>query len=259
MLVDRGALGRDAPLLTRKIALTALTDTTQIGSAASAIAMARRAGSAIRERLSIDVASAVDELAETLDVSIRARTDPGERCDRALRVLAAIAGFTQENMAQLTGWRFLEIGRRIERALNTVEYVEALGVRQASVASLEALLELGDSSITYAQRYFVAAAQRPILDLLLLDDNNPRSCAYQIRKLEALALQMPGEGADEEVSPARRLAERLSAETIVSDADAVDLNLLARLRMELLALSDAISDRYLINRDRLAYSLRIDE
>ena len=259
MLAEWGAIPREAPLLTRKIALAALTDARQIGTAASVAAAVRRAGSGIRERVSVDVASAVDELAEVLEPATRSRTDPGERCDRALRLLAAIAGFTQENMAQLTGWRFLEIGRRIERALNTVEFVEALGVRQASVASLETLLELGDSSITYAQRYFVTAAQRPILDLLLLDDNNPRSCAFQIRKLQGLALQMPGEAADDEPSPARRLAERLSAETIVSDAGAVDVALLGRLRTELLALSDAISDRYLVNRDRLAYSLRIDE
>jgi uncharacterized alpha-E superfamily protein len=219
----------------------------------------RRAGSRVRERFSVDVASAVDELADALDLEARPTADPSERSERALRLLAAIAGFTQENMAQLTGWRFLEIGRRIERALNTARFAEALGLRLSSVAALEALLELGDSSITYAQRYFVTAAQRPILDLLLLDDNNPRSCAYQIRKLRDLVRQMPGEGVDEAQSPVRRLAERLSAETIAAEAPAVDLTFIARMRTELLDLSEAISDRYLVNRDRLAFAFRIDE
>src|SRR5262249_6355183 len=161
--------------------------------------------------------SAVEELAAALDLSVKAQTDPVERADRAVRLCASIAGFVQENMVQLTGWRFLEIGRRLERALNTARAVEALGLGDPPVSSLEALLELGDSSITYAQRYFVAAAQRPAVDLLVLDDSNPRSCAFQIRKLRELVLNLPGEATDETSSPARRLIERLAGEVAGAD------------------------------------------
>jgi uncharacterized alpha-E superfamily protein len=162
-------------------------------------------------------------------------------------------------MAQLTGWRFLEIGRRIERALNILDSVEVLGLDDASPASLAALLELGDSSITYAQRYFVAHARRPIVDLLVLDDTNPRSCAFQIRKLHELVLQLPGEGADETATNAGRLAERLSARAIAREAGDVDRSLIANLREDLYTLSDVIAERYLSNRDRLAFSFRADE
>jgi uncharacterized alpha-E superfamily protein len=257
LLIEWGALNKETTALTRRTALASLTDTRLVGSAAGAAQAARRAASAIRERISPDVMSAVDELGEVLAFG-RARSDPLERSDRSLRLLAALAGFTQENMAQLTGWRFLEIGRRIERALNTADFVDQLGLNPSSVASLEALLELGDSSITYAQRYFVAAAQRPILDLLLLDDSNPRSCAFQIRKLRELVSLMPGEAADE-TSPAKRIAEKLSAEAIAADPGAVDAEFIAHMKVGLMDLSDAISDRYLSNRDRLAFSFRIDE
>lgn len=257
LLTEWGALAPDTTALTRRAALAALTDTRLVGSAAGAAQAARRSASAIRERFSPDVLSAVDELADTLAAG-RPRADPLERADRSLRVLAALAGFTQENMVHLTGWRFLEIGRRIERALNTADYVDRLGLDASSVPLLEALLELGDSSITYAQRYFVAAAQRPILDLLLLDENNPRSCAFQIRILRELVSMMPGESADE-TSPAKRIAEKLSAEAVAADPGAVSAEFIARMKVGLMDLSDAISDRYLANRDRLAFTFRVDE
>ena len=259
MLADRGALSEEKPLLTRKLALAALTSPRLIGSGAGTVGAVRRSASMLRERFSIDVVSAVDELAEALDPAVRPRADPQERADRAMRLIAAISGLVSENMAQLTGWRFLEIGRRIERGLNTADFITALGLENASAASLGALLDLGDSSITYAQRYFVAAAQRPILDLLLLDDTNPRSCAYQIRKLRDLVVQMPGESADDTVSRARRLAVRLSAEAVAAEAAEIDAAFVERMKAGLLDLSDAISDRYLVNRDRLAFSARADE
>lgn len=259
LLADRGAIGEEKPLLTRKVALNALTNPRLMGSAAGTVAAARRTASRLRERLSIDVVSAADELAEALSGVVRTRLGPIERADRAMRALSALAGLIGENMAQVTGWRFLEIGRRIERALNTADFVRSLGLETATPASLSALLELGDSSITYAQRYFVAHAQRPIIDLLLLDENNPRSCAYQIRKVHELVRLLPGEAPDDTPSHVFRLAERLSAETIASEADDVDAAFVERLSADLQSLSDALSERYLVNRDRLAFSFRADE
>jgi uncharacterized alpha-E superfamily protein len=259
LLAERGAISEDRPLLTRKAALAALVNGRQIGSAAGIVAAARRAALQVRERFSNDVVSAIDDLADALDPAVRPRADPQERADRALRLIAAISGLISENMAQLTGWRFLEMGRRIERALNTAQFVRALGLRGSTVASLSALLELGDSSITYAQRYFVAPAQRPVLDLLLLDDGNPRSCAFQLRRLGEMVRLAPGEGIDDEALPARRSAERLWAGTVAADAQAVDAAFIDNISSGLQQLSDEISDQYLVNRNRLAPSYRVDE
>jgi uncharacterized circularly permuted ATP-grasp superfamily protein/uncharacterized alpha-E superfamily protein len=259
MLAQRAAIDKESPLLTRRVALAALTNPRMIGSAAGTVAAAKRAAGRLRERLSSDVASATDELAEALATTNRTQTGPVERIDRAMRALSAIAGLIAENMAQVTGWRFLEIGRRIERALSTAHCVEALGLDTASPASLGALLELGDSSITYAQRYFAAPAQRPIIDLLVLDDHNPRSCAFQIHRIQDLVRLLPGEGVDEPLSKVLRLAERLSAETIAIDAAEVDAAFMASLREDLHNLSEALSERYLVNRERLAFSFRADE
>ena len=51
--------------------------------------------------------------------------------------------------------------------------------------ALEVLLELADSQITYRQRYVMVAARAPVVDLVVLDPNNPRSVAYQLDKIEA--------------------------------------------------------------------------
>jgi uncharacterized circularly permuted ATP-grasp superfamily protein/uncharacterized alpha-E superfamily protein len=259
LLAERGAIADAGALLTRKLAQSALVNVDEIGSAARSAAAARRAALQVRERFSIDVASAIDELAQSLDPTERPRADPQDRADRALRLLAAISGLISENMAQLTGWRFLEMGRRIERALNTTSFASALGCGASSGASLNALLELGDSSITYAQRYFVAPARRPVLDLMLLDDGNPRSSAFQIKKLNELVHAVPSDSMEDAAPPSRRLAERLWAETVAADADSVDYAFIERINAGLSQLSEAISDQYLVNRNRLASSHRIDE
>ena len=45
------------------------------------------------------------------------------------------------------------------------------------------LLEVADSSITYRSRYFTVLQAAPVLDLLMNDDANPRSLAFQLQDL----------------------------------------------------------------------------
>ena len=48
---------------------------------------------------------------------------------------------------------------------------------------LEMLLEVCDSSMTYRSRYFTVLQAAPVLDLLMNDEANPRSLAFQIKDL----------------------------------------------------------------------------
>ena len=45
------------------------------------------------------------------------------------------------------------------------------------------LLEVADSSMTYRSRYFTTLQPEPVLDLLMADENNPRSLAFQLADL----------------------------------------------------------------------------
>ena len=87
-------------------------------------------------------------------------------------------------MTQLAGWRFLELGRRIERALMTCRLVRAFAQAGTVEGGLDVLLELADSQITYRQRYVMIAALAPVIDLVMLDPNNPRSVVFQLDRIE---------------------------------------------------------------------------
>jgi uncharacterized alpha-E superfamily protein len=89
-------------------------------------------------------------------------------------------------MTRGTGWRFLDLGRRLERA----QYIatSALGAFAQSPidwdAAMRLALELCDSTITYRTRYLGQLQPAPVLDLVMLDDSNPRSLVFQLRAIE---------------------------------------------------------------------------
>ena len=91
------------------------------------------------------------------------------------------------------GWRFLDIGRRLERSLGDDAARAQRARRQpvARVAMLEPLLEIADSSMTYRRRYFAEPQLAPVLDLLLADDTNPRALAFQLAALADHLAQLP--------------------------------------------------------------------
>jgi uncharacterized alpha-E superfamily protein len=86
-----------------------------------------------------------------------------------------------ENMTRGHGWRFLEIGRRIERALGTISLLEAAAANHPAAAKLpEPLLEACDSVMTYRRRHFSTPRLDAVVDMLFRDASNPRSVAFQI-------------------------------------------------------------------------------
>src|SRR6202042_2081969 len=117
-----------------------------------------------------------------------------ERVEAALHIIASFAGLASENMTRLGGWRFLQLGRRIERGIVTCRFIRQFGAR--ADRSLDTLLELCDSRITYRQRYVMVEARAPVIDLTLLDPSNPRSVAFQFDQIEqpldALPHMRPG-------------------------------------------------------------------
>jgi len=112
--------------------------------------------------------------------------------DASILDLAAFAGMEMENMTRGHGWRFLDIGRRIERAGNMGSLVKAaLAVQTSGIDALEPVLEIADSVMTYRRRYFSQPQWPPALDLLLADETNPRSLAFQVFALANHAENLP--------------------------------------------------------------------
>jgi len=106
--------------------------------------------------------------------------------------LAAFSGLTMESMTRSPGWRFLDMGRRLERAQMVID---ALGSSFQGDAEdhLSLLLDIFDSTLTYRTRYRLAPQRGPVLDLLLLDESNPRSLAFQVESLAQHVALLPRE------------------------------------------------------------------
>jgi uncharacterized alpha-E superfamily protein len=102
--------------------------------------------------------------------------------DDLVRFVATFAGLSQENMTRGIGWRFLDIGRRLERAYFTCTGALAPFTQSPPIweSAMRLALELCDSTITYRTRYLGALEPAPALDLVLLDESNPRSLAFQL-------------------------------------------------------------------------------
>ncbi|MCX6587637.1 MAG: circularly permuted type 2 ATP-grasp protein [Acidobacteria bacterium] len=137
--------------------------------------------------------------------------------------LAAFSGLTLESMTRGEGWRFLDIGRRLERSLQMIELLQHALAADPVVnrGELEAVLEIADSTLTYRARYQTSMQTDLVLDLLLIDEANPRALVFQLARLSEHLEQLP-----ESRSRTRRPAEArllLRLLTNVQLADVSDL------------------------------------
>jgi uncharacterized circularly permuted ATP-grasp superfamily protein/uncharacterized alpha-E superfamily protein len=102
--------------------------------------------------------------------------------DRAVTALMTLAGYALDGMTRNVGWRFLSLGRRVERLSHLCTTLE-IATDEGRTHGLDWLLELCDSTGTYRSRHIAAPEWMPVLDLLLCDDTNPRSVAFQLKGL----------------------------------------------------------------------------
>ncbi len=213
---------------------------------------ARAGASVIRDRFSPDAWRALTALAETIGAPLPSGPSESamfERANAALRIIASFSGLAQENMTQLAGWRFLELGRRIERAIITCRFVRQFASPPVIDRALDVLLELCDSQITYRQRYMMIAARAPTIDLVVLDPNNPRSVAYQIGRIEAHLATLAQHHGEGMLSGPEQIAVALATAVRTADPSAIDDQLALRLEDGLMKLSDAVAQAYLIQND----------
>ena len=102
--------------------------------------------------------------------------------DRAITSMMTLSGFVLDGMTRGIGWRFVSIGRRVER-LATMCSTLQVAIDEGRTHELDWLLELADSSVTYRSRYLAAPEWLPVLDMVMRDEANPRSLAFQAKGL----------------------------------------------------------------------------
>jgi uncharacterized alpha-E superfamily protein len=170
--------------------------------------------------------------------------------------LAAFSGMELENMTRGHAWRFLDVGRRLERSLNLISLVRAvIRAGRPSQPVLVPLLEVADSVMTYRRRYFEQVQLATTLDLLLADDTNPRALAFQLEMLVHHVELLPKDrSASDLPAEARSLTEitnALAAADLVVLADRAESgdieeldNLLIRLWNGIAGISEHLTQRY---------------
>jgi uncharacterized alpha-E superfamily protein len=215
----------------------------------------------LRERTSNDLWHVLSTLAERL--AMPAGTlgllagDAVGLLNQTLLSLAAFRGLARENMTRAHGWRFLDMGQRIERSIHLCAFLDhALGSPDADNPSvLEAVLEVADSSITYRGRYNLLPNLGTVYDLVLLDDTNPRSLLFQLNQLVKHFERLPGERENALPSPGQRvLLECLTALRLLDPRDLNRLQsgwqesdvgkVIQQIRLQMPRLSDAIAASY---------------
>lgn len=170
----------------------------------------RVAGSTVRERLSQEHWRIIVRAEEAL---FSRCADPAIWHDHsyveALQMLknssdqmAAITGAQTDRMTRDDGWRLLSIGRHIER-LGFLSNALFCGLETGSVhtdGGFDAMLALFDSSITFLAQFQQSRDLPALIDLLVLDRDNPRSLtwvAHSLRgRLAKLAGSAPGQLSD---------------------------------------------------------------
>lgn len=179
-----------------------------------------------------------------------------ELLDNLIERFAAFAGLAGDSMTRGQAWRFLEIGRRIERVDFIARFLrKTLTVPGSDSGLLEAVLEVMDCSLTYRRRYLTHVETHAVADLLLADESNPRGAAFQLAQLEQHLNALPRENNQLDRNRDRRTLLKLR--TSIQLADLMELcrvpegqprralhALLSEVIDQLALLSDAVARLY---------------
>ena len=159
--------------------------------------------------------------------------------DRAVTSMMTLSGYVLDGMTRSSGWRFLSIGRRLERLTHLCVALQ-VATTDGAAHGLDWLLELTDSTGTYRGRYLVAPEWLPVLDILLRDETNPRSVAFQVKGLAEYIAKLElshGRFAGDVLAPAQAALRDLSPSELHPESDAV-----AQVLDRLLKCAGAVSD-----------------
>jgi uncharacterized circularly permuted ATP-grasp superfamily protein/uncharacterized alpha-E superfamily protein len=146
-----------------------------------------------------------------------------ELLNKLVQGFLAFSGMAADSMTRGHGWRFLDLGMRIERAVAVAHLLRAtlVNVTEEEIAMLDALLDITDSSLTYRRRYFTRIEAPAVLDLLIADEINPRAIAYQVAAMEQHLSNLPRESNHPRRAPDHQLAIKLRTTLRLADISAI--------------------------------------
>ncbi|MEZ6129214.1 MAG: circularly permuted type 2 ATP-grasp protein [Planctomycetaceae bacterium] len=241
----------------------AMLDPERTMSLRSSVNSAVRTTMRVRDRISLDMWRAIDRLNSQFRLASQSSVksvDASAVLENTLSSLSSFAGLIDEGMTRTLGWRFLDLGRRLERSWQTAAMLRSFfcGHPSDDPETLEALLTVTGSLMTYRNRYLSTFQVPVVLDLLMTDTSNPRSIIYQLIRINEHLDAMPGNESRALLNPEQKLGMSLSNSVRLLDIYEVSerdrygnrpqlQKLLTRLDEHLPRLSDAVSSRFLIH------------
>jgi uncharacterized circularly permuted ATP-grasp superfamily protein/uncharacterized alpha-E superfamily protein len=163
----------------------AVFDSSEPRGITQAVSEMLRLASEARDWLSPDTWRTIHQVAtEFLYGNAQRRSDLADllaTLNQVLVDLASVSGLIQDGMIRGPAWRFLDMGRRIERGRDTIGIVRStlMSGKVADKSVLRALLEVLDCRMTYRSRYLDNLQQNAVMDLAVTDETNPHSVAFQ--------------------------------------------------------------------------------
>nr|WP_224745800.1 circularly permuted type 2 ATP-grasp protein [Neiella litorisoli] len=222
-----------------------------------------------KELLSSDMLRVVNDIHDGVSeldaiLSQNAVAGPEELLDPLVTTLLALSGLVQESMIRGVGWRFLEIGRRLERTIQTSQLIQGLVVPEMPEAdqsvAIQSLLLSHEVLISYRRLYGARMGVQSSLDLLMLDMSNPRSLSFQLEKLQEHLQALPRQHDTRHELPAeQRAALDASMQIKMTTLTALSARengrrqqlekTLSRLNQLLDSVSNFMSDKYFDHRE----------
>jgi uncharacterized alpha-E superfamily protein len=174
----------------------------------------------VKERLSGDAWNLLGRLRRLRPSTATTLGDPHTDLADAIVLLSAVSGLIMENMTRGYGWRFLDLGRRLERGHHVAMLLQHCLAQPGPLppALLQNLLLSCDSLLTYRRRYLTNLQLVPLLDLLACDDSNPRSLAFQLGAVREHVEAFPHASSEEPLNAPARLALTIFSQVRLADA-----------------------------------------
>ncbi|KTT16106.1 circularly permuted type 2 ATP-grasp protein [Pseudacidovorax intermedius] len=260
---QEGARAAHSRRLFERALIAQLGDTQNGRSVGFNLRCLREAAQAVRERLSQEHWNHI--VRAEADLVRRSQEQAGESGEGRYAVgamlrtleatsamLSAITGAQTDRMTRDDAWRLLSIGRHIER-LSFLANALAAGFEHGSVheaSGFEAVVGLFDSTITFHARYQQRRDVASLVDLLVLDGDNPRSLAWVAHTLRKRIAKLAGSAPDRLTALSHELPDpdHWSLETLCAPGEdgryAALMQTLNRCASAAYHVSDAIGVRY---------------
>jgi uncharacterized circularly permuted ATP-grasp superfamily protein/uncharacterized alpha-E superfamily protein len=209
---------------------------------------ARNCAAKIRDRFSVDGWNALNDATAAVRRyvgNISAGDDAVRAASEVLRRLTSFSGLVQDNMFRFAGWRFLMLGRAVERGAQIADLLAVYADLAAPPGGFDLALEIGDSAMTHRRRYSVEINRSTVIDLLALDRGNPRSIVFQVDTLREQEGLLPQHGATGQMGTAARQILLLDTSLAVAMPETITTERLIEIHEEIGEISDALTERYL--------------